>query len=97
VGRTTGWTQGNVTQSCVNTSVSGSNVVQLCQTFVRDPNGAVVVGGGDSGSGVFRLTGGDNVELVGILWGGSSDNKLFVFSPLEGIQKELGQVTATAP
>jgi hypothetical protein len=95
VGRTTGWTQGNVTRTCVNTSVSGSNIMQLCQTFVANPDGATVVGGGDSGSGVFRITTGDNVELVGILWGGSSDNKLFVFSPLKQIQQELGSVIAT--
>jgi hypothetical protein len=94
VGRTTGWTQGNVTNTCVNTSVSGSNIMQLCQTFVRNPNGATVVGSGDSGSGVFSITSGDNVQLVGILWGGSSDNKLFVFSPLKQIQQELGTVNA---
>jgi len=95
VGRTTGWTQGNVTQTCVNTNVSGSNITQLCQTFVQNPGGAVVVGGGDSGSQVFRITSGDNVQLVGILWGGSSDSKLFVFSPLKQIRAELGPITAT--
>ena len=95
VGRTTGWTQGQVTRTCVNTSVSGSNIMQLCQTFVENANGATVVGGGDSGSGVFEITDGDNVKLMGILWGGSSDNKLFVFSPLKQIQQELGSVTAT--
>ena len=51
VGRTTGWTQGLVTNTCVNTGVSGSNIVQLCQTFV-----SAGVGGGDSGSPVFRGT-----------------------------------------
>jgi hypothetical protein len=95
VGRTTGWTQGEVTRTCVHTAVSGSNIAQLCQTFVQNPGGAVVVGSGDSGSPVFRITSGDNVQLVGILWGGSSDNKLFVFSPLKQIQQELGSVTAT--
>jgi hypothetical protein len=95
VGRTTGWTQGQVTRTCVNTGVSGSNIVQLCQSFVENAGGATVVGSGDSGSGVFRITSGDNVQLVGILWGGSSDNKLFVFSPLKQIQQELGAVTAT--
>lgn len=95
VGRTTGWTRGNVTRTCVNTSVSGSNIMQLCQTFVEDPGGAVVVGAGDSGSPVFAVTVGDNVQLVGILWGGSSDNKLYVFSPLASIQQELGSVVAT--
>ena len=95
VGRTTGWTQGRVTGTCVHTNISGSNITQLCQTFVEDPGGANVVGGGDSGSGVFRLTSGSNVQLVGILWGGSSDNKLFVFSPLKNIRDELGAITAT--
>jgi hypothetical protein len=88
VGRTTGWTQGRVTNSCVNTSVSGSQVMQLCQTFVQDANGAVVVGGGDSGSQVF--TGTSSVTLVGLLWGGSSDNRTFVFSPLKQVEQELG-------
>ena len=95
VGRTTGWTRGNVTQTCVNTNVSGSNITQLCQTFVQDPGGAVVVGGGDSGSNVFRVTSGDSVELVGILWGGNSSGTLFVFSPLQQVQRELGTLVAT--
>ena len=94
VGRTTGWTRGAVTRTCVNTSVSGSQIMQLCQTFVSDPGGATVVGGGDSGSGVFRDLGGDNAQLVGLLWGGSSDNKTFVFSPLKQIQDEIGAVNA---
>jgi hypothetical protein len=88
VGRTTGWTQGKVTASCVNTNVSGSQVHQLCQTFV-----SAGVGGGDSGSPVF-IASGDNVQLVGILWGGSSDNRTFVFSPLASIIRELGTVNA---
>jgi hypothetical protein len=95
VGRTTGWTQGNITRTCVNTNVSGSNIAQLCQTFVESPDGAVLVGGGDGGSNVFRITSGNNVQLVGILWGGSSSGNLFVFSPLKQVQDELGALTAT--
>jgi hypothetical protein len=95
VGRTTGWTQGEVTRTCVHTAVSGSNIAQLCQTFVSNPGGALVVGSGDSGSPVFRITSGDNVQLVGILWGGSSDNRTFIYSPLKQIRDELGAVTAT--
>lgn len=95
VGRTTGWTQGNVTASCVNTNVSGTKFTQLCQTFVENPGGAVVVGGGDSGSGVFRITSGTNAQLVGILWGGNGSGTLFVFSPLKQIRDELGPITAT--
>ena len=95
VGRTTGWTQGEITRTCVHTAVSGSNIAQLCQTFVANPAGAQVVGGGDSGSGVFTIGGNDRVELIGILWGGSADNRTFVFSPLKQIQDELGPLTAT--
>jgi hypothetical protein len=94
VGRTTGWTQGQVTRTCVNTSVSGSTVYLFCQSFVSNPGGATVVGGGDSGSSVW--TGSANsATLVGLLWGGSSDNKQFVFSPLSAVQQELGAVSAT--
>jgi hypothetical protein len=95
VGRTTGWTQGNVTNTCVTTNVSGSNITLLCQTFVQNPGGAVVVGGGDSGSNVFKITAGDAVELVGILWGGNQSGTLFVFSPLKQIRDEIGPITAT--
>jgi hypothetical protein len=95
IGRTTGWTQGNVTNTCVHTNVSGTNITQLCQTFVSNPGGAVVVGGGDSGSGVFRVTSGSSVQLVGILWGGNGSGTQFVFSPLKQIRDEIGPITAT--
>jgi hypothetical protein len=94
VGRTTGWSSGNVTNTCATVNVSGSSIQLLCQTLVQR-SGSVIVQGGDSGSPVFRPTSGDNVELVGILWGGSSGGDMFVFSPLKNIQDELGGVTAT--
>jgi hypothetical protein len=87
VGRTTGWSQGPVSRTCVNTNVQGSRVHQLCQTFVD-----AAVDGGDSGSPVFRITSGDNVQLVGILWGGGTG--YYVMSPLAAIQAELGAVNA---
>jgi hypothetical protein len=95
VGRTTGWTQGNVTATCVNTNVSGTNITQLCQTFVQNPGGAVVVQGGDSGSGVFRITAGTSVQMVGILWGGNGTGTQFVFSPLKQVEDELGPLVTT--
>jgi len=88
VGRTTGWTQGVVTNTCVNTGVSGSNIVQLCQTFV-----SAGVGGGDSGSDVFGLTGGNSVRLLGILWGGNGAGTQFVYSPITNVEQELGPLT----
>jgi hypothetical protein len=88
VGRTTGWTRGSVGATCVNVNVSGSNITQLCQTLV-----SARVGGGDSGSPVFRRQGsGSNVTLVGILWGGSGTS-LYVYSPLSNIEAELGALT----
>lgn len=90
VGRTSGWTQGAITRTCVTTNVFGSNITQLCQTFV-----AAGVAGGDSGSPVFAINGGPRVTLVGILWGGSG-NSLYVFSPLKQIRDELGAFTATS-
>lgn len=85
IGRTTGWTQGPVSGSCIDTGVAGSNFFLLCQDFVD-----AGVGGGDSGSNVFRQTGGDDVTLVGILWGGNSEGTLFVYSPYSAVKSELG-------
>ncbi|HYU28038.1 MAG TPA: hypothetical protein VEK83_03355 [Gemmatimonadales bacterium] len=87
IGRTTGWTQGVVSATCVNTGVSGTNIVQLCQTFVD-----AGVGGGDSGSDVFALSGG-NATLLGDLWGGNSTGTMFVYSPIANIEQELGPLT----
>jgi hypothetical protein len=88
IGRTTGWTQGAVTRTCVNTGVLGSNIVQLCQTFV-----SAGVGAGDSGSPVF-IEGRRGVTLVGILWGGSGSTT-YVFSPIANIEQELGSLTTS--
>ncbi|HEY9506407.1 MAG TPA: hypothetical protein VIQ27_10575, partial [Gemmatimonadales bacterium] len=88
VGRTTGWTRGGVSATCVNVNVSGTNITQLCQTLVT-----AGVGAGDSGSPVFRRQSGtNNVRLVGILWGGDGTN-LYVYSPISNIEAELGALT----
>ena len=87
VGRTTGWTFGTTTATCVDVIALGTTHVRRCQEFV-----AAVVDGGDSGSPVFRRNGGSNVTLLGVLWGGSVDeaNPEFVYSPMFGIERELG-------
>jgi len=87
-GRTTGWTFGSITQSCVTTNVGGTNFTMFCQDRVTGPSNSV--GGGDSGSGAWRRlgTGADNqVELVGILWGGSGST-VFVYSPMTQIRAD---------
>jgi hypothetical protein len=89
VGRTTGRTAGTVSQTCVNTNVSGTNITQLCQTFANYGNA-----GGDSGSPVFRITTLPSVVLVGINWGGNGT--ISVFSPITQIQQELGALNTCA-
>jgi hypothetical protein len=93
VGRTTGWTSGDVTRTCLRVNVSGSNIQLRCQTLVEA--GHQIVAGGDSGSPVFTISKGDNVQLRGILWGGNSSGTMFVFSPFKNIQDELGFMKAT--
>lgn len=88
VGRTTGWTSGLITNTCVTTSVSGSSLALVCQTFV-----SAGVGSGDSGSDVFQVTSGSNVKLAGILWGGNGAGTQFVFSPLANVVRDLGPLT----
>jgi hypothetical protein len=95
VGRTTGWTSGSTTNTCATVNVSGTSIQLLCQTLVQN-TGVRIVQGGDSGSPIFRVTSGDNVQLVGILWGGTTSGDMFVFSPLKNIQQELGAMTATS-
>ena len=88
MGRTTGWSQGKITNTCVTTNVSGSNITLICQNFVK-----ASVQAGDSGSPVFLGSGGGSVTLAGVLWGGNSSGTSFVFSPISGIEKELGSLT----
>nr|WP_273000261.1 hypothetical protein [Hydrogenibacillus schlegelii] len=85
IGRTTGWTYGKVTGTCVDVNQAGSDITLLGQDIV-----AAGSGGGDSGSPVFYWHGGNEVILYGLLWGGSSD--LFVFSNMYNIEKELGNL-----
>ena len=89
VGSMTGWTYGTINGTCVNMNVSGTDITLLCQS--KTNVGAIgKVGPGDSGSPVFYWSGGNNVGLVGLLWGGSAWGTFFAFSPMSGIEQELG-------
>lgn len=91
VGRTTGWTQGNVTKSCVMVVTSPSTILR-CQGFVDAD-----VYFGDSGSPVFGNINGNDVQLHGILWGGTDKANgtfnTFIYSPIAGIESDLGVLT----
>jgi len=91
VGRTTGWTVGPTTETCVDVLALGTTHIRLCQTIVGG-----IVAGGDSGSNVFRVKNlnSGQVVLLGVLWGGSADESVaeFVYSPMSGIERELGEL-----
>ena len=87
IGRTTGWTYGEVVATCVQVNVGDTDLTYGCQTAV-----AAGAAGGDSGSPVFTWNGGNTALLQGILWGGGvlGAQNVFVFSSLGQIQQELG-------
>jgi hypothetical protein len=85
VGRTTGFTRGVTTNSCVNFNI-GSQDHYLCHDWVTGPSGSV--GGGDSGSATWsRAPAGQtqNVRINGLLCCGSGSN-IFIHSPMQGIR-----------
>jgi hypothetical protein len=85
MGRTTGWTRGEVIVTCADVLVSETNQVMLCQDLVSGHSA-----GGDSGSPVFQQEGNSRrVTLLGLLWGGGPG--IWVFSSLENIRFELGE------
>lgn len=88
VGRTTGWTRGAVSGTCVDTGVQGSTIVLLCQTFVT--GSGVIVQGGDSGSPVFGINQNGSATLFGVLWGGNQSGTQFVYSPIANVRSDLG-------
>jgi hypothetical protein len=96
VGRTTGWTSGTVTNTCTNVN-TGSQRMHLCQVRFERPREDFpdnpLSAEGDSGAPVFRLLGGNNVSLYGILWGGAGI--VSYFSPMQSIEGELGALTVT--
>jgi hypothetical protein len=98
IGMTSGWTRGPITNTCVDVNVvevdaSGmtipTNITMLCQSLV-----ATIAQPGDSGAPVFEyFTGYDAGNFAGILWGANLSYSSMVFSPIDGIEKDLGNFT----
>ncbi len=84
VGATTGWTSGNVVSTCTSQNVLNTDITLLCQYQVD-----AGARGGDSGSPVFAGTGSTST-LRGILWGGNSTGSRYTYSPMYGIERDLG-------
>jgi hypothetical protein len=86
IGRTTGWTWGQVTHTCRDLR-RGVNrrVCQDLATYSSDQ--------GDSGSPVFIWHGDNTATLRGVHWGSDGGLNLAIFSPLSGVKKDLGPMT----
>jgi hypothetical protein len=89
VGRTTGWSGGQVVDGCLDLGVTGGTV--RCIMLVNAPAGL-----GDSGSPVFEITNGTDVRLRGVLFGGDTclppaytQCSRFYASNLGGIEMDL--------
>jgi hypothetical protein len=79
--RTSGWTRGPVTATCVNTNLS-PNITLFCQDRITN-----LRQGGDSGSPYYRRIGeGNDVALAGVHWGGSGFDA--IMSPIQNIRFE---------
>ena len=82
VGIGSGWTYGNVFETCVTVGSLNESVAYICQANVHAGNL-----GGDSGAPVFLRTGSSTVTLIGMLWSGSATE--FSFSPYANIRDDL--------
>ena len=88
VGRTTGWTSGEVVQTCANIPLPSTNYVYLCQD-VADYDSA----SGDSGAPIFVRdeSDPDDVHIIGMHWGRHPDDfSKRVYSPIGNIYLDLG-------
>lgn len=100
VGMRSGWSQGTISNTCVDFAWTPLNNAQLlCQYVVHCSTNACAVEG-DSGSPVFRVT--NSVrgysELYGILWARFFGSHVWlIFSPITGIQADLGQLEYSDP
>ena len=101
-GAATGTTLGVIQGACVDydTTEQGREVWLPCQSLVVAYGSNVPLSsGGDSGSPVYELMSGYNVDVAGILWAGancdSNDQNCqsFVFSPLRQVNLDLGLIT----
>src|SRR4051812_39697001 len=98
IGMRSGWTRGPITNTCVDVNVvevdaagvvNPTDITMLCQSLV-----ATIAQPGDSGAPVFEYyTGYDAGNFAGILWGANLNFNSMVFSPIDGIQKDLGNFT----
>lgn len=86
VGRTTGWTKGTVTNTCVDINASG-NTTLLCQASAS--LGATY---GDSGSLVMKGSYRYRRKMTGLMWGGIPGTRTTYFSSRDQVESDIGVV-----
>jgi hypothetical protein len=94
IGKTTGYSSGQITQTCTDFNVFLNGVdtgkTNLCQSAAQAPSAL-----GDSGSPVFTQANVPSllppVILYGIQWGGAGGT-VVGFSPISAVEQELGQL-----
>ena len=93
VGRSSGWTFGRVIATCVDFFEVGGIRTLLCQDILESVDGSVIVSPGDSGAAIFKWRSSGEVDLNGILWGGTISGTQLIFSPFRSIEWENGNLT----
>jgi hypothetical protein len=83
MGRTTGWTSGQVVNTCAIV-IKAPQRWALCQYTANYHSAAM-----DSGAPVF-VWHGDTVTLAGVHWGNNNQQRRSFFSPTRGVQLDLG-------
>lgn len=88
IGKSTGWTEGDVTDTCKDVISYNQRFgephqfIKLCQHLAEHRADK-----GDSGAPVFTITG-SSIELNGILSSRDTVNNLIIYSPISGIEHE---------
>lgn len=90
VGRTTGWTYGEVSRTCVERRLGNGKVLR-CQDYAKYGSQK-----GDSGSPVFKWNFDNTVTLYGIHWGSATDTNEAMFSSVRNIERDLGTISVSS-
>ncbi|HEU4988762.1 MAG TPA: hypothetical protein VFT41_03145 [Gemmatimonadaceae bacterium] len=88
VGATTSWTYGTITGTCLTVQVVDLNGNYTGKYFLCQYDANFSMNLGDSGSPVFLHASNGTAHFAGLLWGTGG-----YFSPLEGIQYDLGTLS----
>lgn len=86
IGATTGWTEGNVIETCSDRT-NEHGWLELCQVLA-----GLFADTGDSGAPVFVVESASTIRLVGVLNARDTVNDLTVFSPFTGVEDDFGTV-----